>query len=35
MQYEIEAKPTAYAVVTFRSLLEARWAAFFDEAGMP
>lgn len=35
MQYEIEAKPTNYAGVRFHSQLEAKWAAFFDEAGMP
>ena len=33
--YQIEAKPTTYAGVQFRSQLEACWAAFFDEAGMP
>ena len=35
MMYQIEAKPTAYAGVRFRSQLEATWAAFFDVAGMP
>lgn len=33
--YQIEAKPTIYAGVRFRSQLEATWAAFFDVAGMP
>jgi len=31
MKYEIEAKPTVYNGVQFRSRLEAKWAAFFDE----
>lgn len=30
MIYTIDAKPTAYKGVNFRSRLEARWAAFFD-----
>lgn len=30
MHYTIEAKPTTYKGVQFRSRLEARWAAFFD-----
>lgn len=29
-KYTIEAKPTTYNGVNFRSRLEARWAAFFD-----
>lgn len=29
-KYSIAAHPTEYAGVTFRSRLEARWAAFFD-----
>lgn len=32
--YNIKAKPTTYAGVTFRSRLEARWAAFFDICGL-
>jgi hypothetical protein len=31
----IKAIPTTYANVRFRSRLEARWAAFFDLAGVP
>lgn len=31
MIYDIKAIPTDYNGVTFRSRLEARWAAFFDE----
>jgi hypothetical protein len=32
-QYRIKAHPTVYKGTTFRSRLEARWAAFFDLAG--
>lgn len=32
--YTIKAIPTTYAGVNFRSRLEARWAAFFDLAGI-
>lgn len=31
--YEIAAKPTIYKGIIFRSRLEARWAAFFDQLG--
>ncbi len=31
--YTVKAHPTTYAGVNFRSRLEARWAAFFDECG--
>ena len=34
MIYDIKAIPTVYAGVRFRSRLEARWAAFFDLAGI-
>jgi len=34
MSKQIEAKPTEYAGITFRSRLEARWAVFFDELDM-
>lgn len=34
MTYTIAAIPTTYAGVNFRSRLEARWAAFFDLAGI-
>lgn len=33
MRYTIAAKPTVYNHVQFRSRLEARWAAFFDQCG--
>jgi hypothetical protein len=33
MKYDIKAHPTNYHGVTFRSRLEARWAAFFDFIG--
>lgn len=33
MEYNIKAHPTPYRGITFRSRLEARWAAFFDLAG--
>lgn len=33
MNYTIKSHPTIYKGVTFRSRLEARWAAFFDLAG--
>jgi hypothetical protein len=33
MEYRIKAHPTRYKNVMFRSRLEARWAAFFDELG--
>lgn len=33
MRYDIKAIPTVYSGVTFRSRLEARWAAFFDLIG--
>lgn len=33
MKYDIKAHPTNYAGVTFRSRLEARWAAMFDLIG--
>lgn len=31
--YEIEAKPTYYNSILYRSRLEAKWAAFFDFVG--
>jgi hypothetical protein len=31
--YEIEAKPTVYNHILYRSRLEAKWAAFFDFVG--
>lgn len=31
--YEIASKPTIYKGIIFRSRLEARWAAFFDQLG--
>lgn len=34
MIYNIKAIPTTYAGTRFRSRLEARWAAFFDLAGV-
>lgn len=34
MIYTIKPIPTSYAGVDFRSRLEARWAAFFDLAGL-
>jgi hypothetical protein len=34
MMYNIKAIPTLYNHVQFRSRLEARWAAFFDLAGI-
>lgn len=34
MIYTIKSIPTVYACVNFRSRLEARWAAFFDLAGI-
>ena len=33
MAYKIMAHPTTYRETVFRSRLEARWAAFFDEMG--
>lgn len=33
--YDIAARKSVYAGVTFRSQLEACWASFFDLAGMP
>lgn len=33
MKYDIEAKPTFYKGIQFRSRLEAKWAAFFDYFG--
>lgn len=30
MKYDIKAKPTKYNGINFRSMLEARWAYFFD-----
>ena len=33
MKYNIKAKPTMYRGVLFRSRLEAKWAAFFDNVG--
>lgn len=33
MDYNYKAKPTLYNGITFRSILEARWAAFFDLVG--
>ena len=33
MKYNISAKTTTYNGVNFRSILEARWAAFFDLVG--
>lgn len=33
MAYGIEAKPTVYKGIKFRSRLEARWAAMFDQLG--
>lgn len=33
MTYQMQAIPTKYAGVVFRSRLEARWAAFFDLCG--
>lgn len=33
MKYSIKAKPTMYRGVLFRSRLEAKWAAFFDNVG--
>jgi hypothetical protein len=33
--YLIQAKPTQYAGITFRSRLEARWAVFFDALDIP
>jgi hypothetical protein len=33
VRYDIEAIPTTYRGVRFRSQLEARWAAFFDVVG--
>lgn len=35
MDTRIRSKPTVYAGTTFRSRLEARWAAFFDLVGWP
>jgi len=35
MNYTIEAKPTQYKGVQFRSRLEAHWAAFFDMLDWP
>lgn len=35
MKYTIQAHPTYYADVLFRSRLEATWAAFFDLCGFP
>lgn len=34
MEYLIDAKPTVYSGVQFRSRLEARWAAFYDSFGL-
>jgi hypothetical protein len=34
MRYSIKAHPTKYNGVQFRSRLEARWACFFDQAGL-
>lgn len=34
MRYTIEAKPTYYKGIHFRSKLEAQWAAFFDLSGI-
>lgn len=33
MEYNIKSKPTVYNHTKYRSRLEARWAAFFDEIG--
>lgn len=35
MTKEIKAIPTRYRGILFRSRLEARWACFFDAAGLP
>jgi len=35
MQYEIQAKPTMYDGILFRSRLEARWAAMFSLLNIP